>query len=258
MKNSPVFSILLVMFCLAAGPSPARAGDVIHVVTPEWERQTNRDGSGLFFDIVRAVYQPAGIAMTYTFFPWKRCQATVNAKRADAMLCVWQAHARKQNQLIPRFPIFVEKTVAVFKNASRFNWHGIHTLDYKRAVWLRGYDYHKDEAMAEIQLARWHEVDSHEDAWRQLNLDRFDMYIEAQIDLDNFIREHRIDMNLYEKKVLWRENAYVAFANTERSKHLIRVFDRRIQEIFKSGELARIYRRWNQAFDPEPWQAASE
>lgn len=33
----------------------------IHIVTPSWAGQTNEDGSGLFSDIVRNAYKPAGI-----------------------------------------------------------------------------------------------------------------------------------------------------------------------------------------------------
>lgn len=35
----------------------------IHIATPLWEGQTNKDGTGLFFDIVRSVYEPAGLTM---------------------------------------------------------------------------------------------------------------------------------------------------------------------------------------------------
>ncbi|WDP91331.1 MAG: transporter substrate-binding domain-containing protein [Desulfobacter sp.] len=236
-----------------------RALDTIHVVTPEWAGQTNRDGSGLFFEIVRAVYEPAGIHMDFKLVPWKRCQAMLATPRsdADAMLCTWKPHARKRRLLTPAYPLYVEQTAVIFKKASKISWQGIHSLDYRRAVWLRGYNYHTDSQMKSVQLSLQHEVDSYEEAWRQLNLDRFDFYIEALIDLDAYIREKNIDMRLYQKEVLWRTDAYVAFSNTDRSRRLIAVFDREMSQLFQSGRLAQIYRKWKQPFFSEHWEAVS-
>jgi len=238
-----------------AGPAPAGQGlKTIRVITPEWEGQTNKDGTGLFFDILRAVYTPSGIKMEFTLAPWKRCRVHVNSGLADAMLAVWKNHADEQDQLTPRYPIFVEEVIAVFKKASLISWEGIHTLDYKRAVWMRGYDYHKSSAMEGIQLAFRNEVDSYQEAWRQLNLDRIDFYIEALIDLDYYTKANNIDADLYRKELLWRQNGYAAFSNTPRSKELIAIFNREIPKLEASGRLAQIHRRWNTSFSAEDWQ----
>ena len=253
-----VFAVCLcLLFCSDMVLAQAESVTKIHIITPQWKSQTNMDGSGLFFDIIKAVYSPEGITMDFRFAPWKRCQATVNTGSADAMLCVWKSHASAQNQLTPRYPIYVEQTAAVIKKASQITWWGMHAMDYKRAVWLRGYNYHTDPHMEGVQLSLWHEVDSWEDAWRQLNLDRFDVYIDALIDLNNYIREKNIDENLYRIEILWREKAYVAFSNSERSKALIKIFDRQIMKLVESGDLARIYKKWDQPFSKENWQDQS-
>ncbi|MCG8634224.1 MAG: transporter substrate-binding domain-containing protein [Desulfobacterales bacterium] len=236
---------------VATAESPVPA--TIKIITPEWEGQANRDGTGLFFDIVRAVYGPAHVSMEARFAPWKRCQVSVTSAKADAMMCVWKARAAELNQLTPRYPLFVEQTAVVFKKASMFFWQGIHTMDYRRAVWLRGYDYHRDEQMASVQLARWYEVDSHEEAWQQLSMDRFDFYIDALIDLDAYIRSNDLDEGLYQKEILWRTRSFMAFSDTEKSRTLIEIFDREIQKLVKNGELARIYSKWDQPFFVEYW-----
>ncbi|MDD9303172.1 MAG: transporter substrate-binding domain-containing protein [Desulfobacter sp.] len=213
-----------ILFGWAGGAFADQSLKTVSIITPEWKDQTNRDGTGLFFDIVRAVYQPAHIKMVFRFAPWKRCQATVNVNKADAMLCVWKSHALSQNQLTPRFPLYVEDTAVVFKKGSLFSWQGIHTLDYHRVAWLRGYNYHTVKAMSGIQLDLWEEVDSHEDAWQLLNHDRVDFYMDAGIDIDLYIRDENMDMGLYEKQRLWSQKAYVAFANTPRSARLAALF----------------------------------
>ncbi len=243
--------LVLPTFVMAAPPSKIKE---IHIITPQWEGQTNKDGTGLFFDIARAVYGPSGISLKFGFSPWKRCQAMVTSGGADAMFCVWQTQARQEKQLIPQYPIYVERTVAVFKKASFISWQGIHSLDYKRAVWLRGYNYHLHNKFQGIQLASWHEVDSHKNAWRQLNLDRFDVYIDALIDINQYMKTNQVDTALYQKQVLWSDKSYVAFSDTEKSRELIRIYDKQIMVLFESGELARIYKKWDQPFYPGYWQ----
>jgi len=54
-----VIAALVIGAALAV--SPARALDTIRVSSEQWDHATHRDGSGLYWDIIRAVYEPAGI-----------------------------------------------------------------------------------------------------------------------------------------------------------------------------------------------------
>ncbi len=226
----------------------------IQIITPQWEGQTNEDGTGLFFEIVQKVYKPMGIKVVYGFATWKRSLAEVTSGNFDAMLCVWQIDAQRANQLVPKYPIYVEVTAAIFKRVSIPHWQGIHTLDLKRAVWLRGYDYHTYEPLRNVRFSRWHEVDSYEDAWHQLNLDRFDVYIDSLIDLEQYIKQHSIDMKLYRIETLGSDKAYISFSDSDNSRELIQIFDGQIQKFFRSGELEKIYQKWDQPFYPEYWE----
>jgi len=226
----------------------------LQIVTPQWEAQTNEDGTGLFFEIVRRVYEPEGIQISYHFTPWKRARSMVSSKEADAMLCVWREDAREEGQLTPRFPLFVEHTAAVFRKDVIAHWSGIKTLDGKRAVWIRGYDYHTYDQLAQVRFASWQEVDDYAHAWLLLDNKRYDVYIDALIDIEHYIASQPVDMTLYRLEVLWGQNAYVAFSTTEKSKELIEIYDRRIQELFKTGVLKVIYDKWGTRFTPAAWQ----
>ncbi|THB79506.1 MAG: hypothetical protein D3926_10785 [Desulfobacteraceae bacterium] len=226
----------------------------IKIVTPEWNNQTNRDGSGLFFDILKQVFAPHDISMAFDLVPWKRAQSLVNAGSSDAMLCVWAQHAREEGQITPRYPLFIEHTAVIYKKEKIHPWNGISSLDQRSAIWLTGYDYHHFDQFKNITFLRYGEVDSHDKAWLQLNLGRYDVYIDALIDLDLYIRKNDVDMQLYNKKILWAERAFVAFSPSERSKTLARIYDEQIQVLFRSGQLARIYQKWDITFYPEYWQ----
>lgn len=247
-----VFSLFLAL--LASASVFGEEIGTIHIVTPSWEGHTNEDGTGLFFDIVRSVYEPVGIKMEYEFVPWKRAEHMVADNEADAMLCVVEQNI-STDMLSPRYPMVVEYTAAVFKKEKIQEWKGIESLADKHLVWLRGYDYHKNPLLKDIRF-KWDEVDKAFSAWGRMENDReADIYIDSVVDIRNYIRTNNIDMTPYRMEDLWGENAYMAFAKSEKSEKLIEIYDRRIIELFKAGELKKLFEKWDlYPYPPEAWE----
>ena len=224
----------------------------IRIVTPAWPDQTNEDGTGLFFDIVRSVYEPVGIKMTYEIFPWKRAEAMIASAEADAMLSA----LKRKDRLTPEYPLWVEYTAVVFRKDKIKEWNGLKTLDNKRTVWLRGYDFHTISYLKSVKLD-WAEIDEYESGWKMLEKGRTDFYIDALADIEQYIRKNKPDMNVYQVETVWGENAYMSFSKTEKSKKLIEIYDRKIIEMFKSGELKKIFEKWNVIFSPDAWKESA-
>ncbi|MFP4389592.1 MAG: substrate-binding periplasmic protein [Desulfococcaceae bacterium] len=249
--------ILFVFFLLF--PSTAQTAGVIDVITPAWEGQTNEDGTGLFFEMLRAVYEPAGVAVRFRFAPWRRAQQTVAAGEADAMLCVWRVDAEEHGLLIPRHPMYVEYTAAVWKAGTIPDWKGVESLNGKRALWLSGYDFHTLEFFAETRFAGWDEVEEFKDAWRLLKHGRADVYIEALLDIRKFAEGKALDLETdYSVEILWGENAYPAFHPSKKSHRLMRIFDDQIQTLFADGRLKAMFKKWGAIFEPHRWESPAD
>lgn len=209
----------------------------IQIVTPAWEYQTNADGTGLFFDILRSVYEPVGISLEYQIVPWKRAISILNYKKADAMVCAIQLTVDKANLITPQYPIAKDYTVAVFKKDKIEKWKGTETLIGKNLIWMMGYDLHKKQMLKGLKFG-WEEVLSHSSAWKRLDAEwNADIYIDSYFDVGAYIKKHNLDMTHYRIEVIWGENAYLAFAKTDKSKKLIKIYDRRIKQLYNSGEL---------------------
>ncbi|MCP4129976.1 MAG: amino acid ABC transporter substrate-binding protein, partial [bacterium] len=142
----------------------------------------------------------------------------------------------------------------VFRKDNIKEWKGPETLNNKTAVWLRGYDCDKNPHMKKIKLKSWLEIDSHKEAWGMLKKGRMDFYIDALVDINLYIKKNKIDMTPYQIETLWGEKMYMVFAKSERSKKLIEVYDKRVIELFKSGELKKLFKKWNNKYSPEAWQ----
>lgn len=239
--------------------APAAGAGVVEIVTPAWDGQTNADGSGLFFEMFRAVYEPAGVEVRYRFVPWKRARQTVAAGEADAMFCVWRVDAEEQGLVVPRFPMYVEYTAVVWKAGTLPDWKGAESLNGKRAVWLGGYDFHTLDFFANTRFAGWDEVEEFEDAWRLLTRGRADVYIDALLDIREYADARSLDLDAdYHVEILWGENAYPAFHPSEKSRRLMRIFDDRIQTLFADGRLRALFEKWGAIFEPKRWEAPAE
>jgi polar amino acid transport system substrate-binding protein len=216
----------------------------IHIVTPAWINQTQEDGSGLFFDIVRAVYEPLGIKMEFEIVPWERAMQLIGAKQADALLAVYSGN---EGQIVPKYPLYLDCITAVFKKATIKDWQGRTTLNGKSAIWLRGYGYQDD--FTDIQWT-WSEIDEYQQAWDMLAADRVDIYLDTDFDIALYVKQQNIDMTPYQTETVKCENAYVGFAETEKSKKLIAMYDQRIPELLQSGELQKMFTQWGFSFKP--------
>lgn len=244
-------TMLFLVFCLVSYAFGEETEKIttIHIVTPAWPNQTNEDGTGLFFDIVRNVYEPVGIKMDYEIIPWKRAETMIHSNEADAMVDVLLNNA----VLTPKNPINVIPQYVVFKKETMKTWEGIQSLDGKRVLWFRGYDFHKNPHLQGIQL-QWEEIDEYAEAWNMLARDRTDFYLDVLMDIEKYIEANNVDMEPYRLEHLWNETTYMSFADSERSKKLIEIYDQRIIELFQSGELQKIFEKWDYKFWPEAWE----
>ncbi|GAK59140.1 hypothetical protein U27_06116 [Candidatus Vecturithrix granuli] len=240
-----IVSGLFVAFCLVRVTVGQETEKVttIHIVTPEWEEYTQKDGAGVYFDLLRAVYEPVGVTMTFELVPWKRALEMLDRKSADAV----PGEYYKEEFRMPRYPIDFDETSVVFKKANIAEWQGIQTLAGKTLAWLRGYDFHVEPEMAGIQY-KWLEVDAVEQALKMLEKDRIDGYLDTTDEIETYLEELQFDPTFYHIEPLWTRDLYLLFADTPKSKVLIEIYDQRIPELLASGELQKIFEKWKISF----------
>lgn len=209
----------------------------IHLVSDAWHGLTRKDGTGLYFDLIRAVYARRAIALRIDIFPYARTVHLVQTKRADAWVASFLNE--KPNALYPKWHFDRNLQQVLYRKQPGYRFVGRADLRGKRVAWLR--DFGLDKYIAEpMQVV---EVDTIGSAIQMLERDRIDYFVGAQSDLADDIRTRGVDMSGFELADLMHLGLYLAFADTARGQRLRQVWDEEMETLHQSDAFRAIYKK---------------
>lgn len=240
---------VLLALLMAAAPWAA-AGDSqpgqIRLVSEEWADYTNADGTGVAWDVMRKVFQPAGIEVVPQSAPYSRAIGLVKRGEADAWVGSYKDES--EDNLYPRWHFDVDHIYAL--GLASKPAPTLATIGDYRLAWVRGYAYGKYLP----RVWEYREIQRREGILPMLEHDRVDFYVDAMTEVDyvigqssqpdRFRRTHVVELPMY-----------LAFARSQRGEALRDVFDKRMAELVRSGELKPIFERWKQ---PYPFDASTK
>jgi len=211
----------------------------VHLVSEEWLDYTNADGSGVAWDVLRKVFEPAGVKVVAQSAPYSRAVGLVKRGEADA----WVGSYKDENEenLYPRWHFDMDHIYALGLASKPVPT--LNTVGQYRLAWVRGYDYSSYLPNAKT----FREIQRREGILPMLEHDRVDFYIDALTEVDyvlgqspqpeRFRRTHVAELPLY-----------LAFARNDQARALRDLFDRRMDELVRSGELRPIFEHWKQPY----------
>jgi len=217
--------------------------DSISIVTESWDTYTNLNGSGLYLDISRAVFEPRGVQLEIEYVPYKRALHLLESQKADAMYGTYSAEKEgKPYLLTPRFPIDTEQTAAIFNRSKNAEWRGQESLSGHSIAWVRGYDYHEN---LEIKVDNFTEVRDSAQGLKMLQGNRIDYFLDHAGTLRDTMERLEFDANAYQIEIVIEENVYMAFAATAKGEALADMYDLGLSQLIESGELQNIFARYD-------------
>jgi len=207
----------------------------ILVVSESWDGYTNKDGSGLYFDVVRAIYEPVGIKVKVKIYPYSRTTDMVKNKKADLWLASYIDE--EDYAVYPKYYFDQDVVTAMYKTKYFPNFVGEESLKNKNVCWVRGYDI--DEYM-DVPVIK-NERNDRKSILLGLEKDRFDFFLDDRDDMQNAIEKNNFDTKAYSFRELYSFKLYPAFRDDKRGKILRDIWDKRFEKLLKSGELKKIY-----------------
>ncbi len=230
-------SILTSFDINAQSPDKEQNINTVRVVSPAWSKFTNTDGTGLYFDLVKLIYESQQTIITTELVPWARGVKYIKDNKADLLL----GNTRSDGGLQTKYPLDVEKIVAISKKNSQQSWVGPTSLTNKIVGFIRGYDF-LDKMPVKVKS---YNFEYPKQGWGMLDNDRIEYYIENHTDALIRLKEKNIDANNYNFHRLWEEVLIIKFQDSPRGQALADIYDKRYPIIHADGSLESIYKKYN-------------
>ncbi len=207
----------------------------IFVVSENWENLSNKDESGLYFDIVRKVYEPVGIDVKIKIYPYNRSSMMVEKKKAD----MWLASFLDEEDyaIYPKYHFDQDVVTAMFKKSKFPNFNGLQSLKNKNVCWIRGYSY---DQYIDIPMKK-HERNDRKSILMSLDSDRFDIFLDDEEDMKVEINKIKFNLSTYNLVHILNLKLYPAFRNDEKGQILREIWDREIKKYIEDGSLKKLF-----------------
>jgi polar amino acid transport system substrate-binding protein len=236
----PVFLIVFLLLPLTC--VPALAGNTpaeIILASEEWVNATNSDGTGLYWDIFRAVYEPVGIKTKFIIRSYKGSVSLVKKNKADAAVGIYPEGIK--GALFSKFPFVKDYVLVLFKKNRLNQWNGPETLTNKKIGWMKGYSF--DEYL-EVPVVR-KEFTSREYILRVLDKNQVDFFMDNRNDMESVLNKGIIDTSRYTVETVLELERYLVFADNNKGKEFKKIYDMRFPYLVQSGEIEKLFAKWN-------------
>ncbi len=225
---------LLVPLSAVAEESP----EVLITAGPAWNGFTNKDGHGLYHDLIRLIFG-ARFSVNHLYVSTVQANNLVAAGRADIKLC----ETKEVPPLhLAAYPLYENAYFAFFLKAKNPFWEGLDSLLGKRVVWREDYYSQADFPVA----VNVREVRSGESALMMVILGRADYYIDDRQLINESLQLAKLDFDAqrYGLEVVGQRSYYPVFADSERGRKLRKEFELGLEKLYRSGQLEPVYRQW--------------
>ncbi len=210
---------------------PVRA-DTLHVYCDDWPGFCQRDGKGVYLDLVRAIYEPEGYVVKPHLVPYKRALAVVAQKggrHGDGGLSGEVAGVHQ-----PDYPDSADYVTVVMQKRWLPQWTGEASLKEQEVLWLRGWAFDKYIPVT----MRWYEIDNHTTALQLLLKGALPLLPDRWRPLP----QGALPPELAQVFLRWIPT-YPIFADNEKGRQLHGLWDPGMRTLIRQGRLAEIYRK---------------
>lgn len=219
-------------------------------VAPVWEGYTNSDGTGLYWEVIKSIYEPVGIKVKVKNIPWNRAMKMVTKYRTYNSI-IGEYRDSEENLIFPNYPIDVEYMSVLSKsNTPMFN--GYESLTGKKVGWIKDYEV-IPESRRNFSLKEFRDI---EQGIKLLESGKIDYLIEEGDEIESAIEKLSLSPEEYKVAEMPEgTDVYMGFSVDNLSRELIEIYNERVYDLVENGKMAAIYKKWGHDEMPEMLQA---
>jgi len=196
------------------------------------------DGTGYYWDVLRATFKIEGYDVDQTTAPFLRCLREVQYKRIDGVVAVFKTAERSKSLFYPKDRLGVNISGLTFLKENSIN----NIEDVKSPVGIiRGYDF-SDWIPSEINKLS---VNDTAQGIKLLKAKRIKYFADDLQDVDLSMKKNGIQKELFSQKMFDTKDLYTAFTKNARGEILARAFSSGIRKIHKNGTLEKLVNKYD-------------
>ncbi|MBF0203667.1 MAG: transporter substrate-binding domain-containing protein [Desulfamplus sp.] len=227
----------------------------ITVASEEWENATRSDGKGLYWDIIRVVFEPEGYKVVTTNKSYVGSVSMMKKKTVDAMVGAYEGELEDGDGIYPENHFAMDVVQAVYQKGKIMEWKGLNSIKNSTVAWIKGYsydDYFSEDIKKSLHIREFNERDA---IFKFFLTGKLDFYIDAQSDITDFFKKNAV---IYQEKDFIRQTLlelklFIVFTNDDKGRELASIFDRRMIELLKNGQLRKLYDKDSYNSFKYPW-----
>jgi len=218
----------------------------IIVIGEPFPKATQADGTGVQFEVVKAIFQPLGYEIKFSVYPYKRAIHLVENNQADMIVGIYKFATKKLK--FPHHPQDADRMVAIFLKSKNIQWQGIKTLANTNIASTPGFEESITRTLKGIKYSL-HEVSTHQQAFKKLVHRREDFMIdtEAVYSMEE-INHYKAQL---EKRTIGFFGIYPAFNLSDKSQKLQTIWQNTFPKFIKSAKAKALYLKWGLAREYE-------
>ena len=227
--------IFILMFVCASGLVFAKDTKEIVVATESWKGATNHDGSGLYWDIMKRVYEPLGYTIVKKHTSYEESVKMV--KNGDADLYLGSYIDEHTFVLYPKYYFDQDIVIAVFNTEAIDKWEGKKSLRDMNVGWVRGYDFDK---YLNVKVHK-KEFSTRNNGLKLLKNQRLDAFVDDRDDIKPYLVKAKLDPEYFKQKIIMQLKLYPAFSNNVFGQKLKTTWDKQMGKLIQTEAFKELY-----------------
>jgi polar amino acid transport system substrate-binding protein len=220
------------------------ADDIAHFASDHWQGFTNTDGSGLYWDIIREVYQKNHITVAFETTNYTRSVALTKARRAQAYVGSYLNEA--DFALYPEYHLDVDY-ISACGSVAHTDEISEQALAGASVAWIKDYAFNE---VLNVTLD-FQELPDRATGLKMVANRRIDYYLDADSDIRIFLQDKPELAAQLKCQVIHKEKIYLAFADSPFARELMELWDSTMPSLIQSGYLKMKYEQY--ALKPFPY-----
>ena len=210
----------------------------VHWGTEVWKGYTDKDGSGIYTQIMGKIFTKAGIEINISYMPFARTLHLVKINKLDFAGGIPRDKTEVKDYIQAKYPIAVNRFVAFFHKETLGKWEGKKSLEGRVIVATP----HQAE-QAGLEERDVYVVDTREQALQMVLSKRAEFFLDNEKVLENIIKANQsaFDPSEYRTVSVGTSGYYMIAPNTKRGKAIMDIYEKGTLELYRSGELNALY-----------------